>query len=199
MHFSLAPWGREGHRKMGIPRRLKYPASIPDFNQKEALTFAQGSFETPDGLISVDLNIHPDGFVADTRSSTKDTDAFIEDILRLAVQDFGLEYHLEMVRQKHHVSELNVSSQRPLSHLNPKLQAFADRISALAGNVPRTAFEPASIGFWADPSSPFRHSNFVFERKTDTTFLEHRYYSRAPLHTADHLNLLEEFEDLLIG
>jgi hypothetical protein len=146
---------------------LKYPTSIPNLSQGEAFTFAQGSFEAKDGLISVDLNIHPDGLVADTRSSTEDTDAFIEDVLRLAVQDLGLTYHPEIVRQKHYVSELNVSPQYPLNRLNPKLQAFADRITSMLGNVPGTIFEPASISFWSDPSSPFRHSHFVFERKAD--------------------------------
>src|SRR5262245_30408714 len=79
---------------------LKYPTSIPDVNQGDSLTFTQGSFETKDGLISVDLNIYKDGLVADTRSSTQDTDAFIEDVLHSAVRDFGLVYHPEMIRQK---------------------------------------------------------------------------------------------------
>jgi hypothetical protein len=190
---SLIEWMQANYHFM------KYPASIPDFNQGESLTFAQGSFEAQDGLISVDLTIHRDGLVAETRSSTKDTDAFIEEVLRLAVQDFGLVYHPEMIRQKHYVSELNVSSQYRLNRLNPRLQAFADRITSMLGNVPGTLFEPASISFWADPSAPFHYSHFVFERKVNTPFSEHRYYSRAPLHTIDHLKLLEEFEDLLIG
>ena len=179
---------------------LKYPASIPDFNQSsEGLTLTQGAFEASNGLISVDLNIYRDGLVADTRSSTKDTDAFIEDVLRLAVNDFGLVYHPGMIRRKLYLSELSVSPQYPLNRLNPRLQAFADRITSMLGNEPNTQFEPAGISFLPDPSFPNRHSHFIFERKADAPFSEHRYYSRAPLHTADHLKLLEEFEDLLIG
>jgi hypothetical protein len=30
MHFSLGPWGREGRRKMGIPRRFK-KVRFPDW------------------------------------------------------------------------------------------------------------------------------------------------------------------------
>ena len=150
---------------------LKYPASIPDFNQSnEGLTFTQGAFAASSGLISVDLSIYRDGLVAETRSSTKDTDAFIEDVLQLAVKDFGLVYRPEMIRRKHYISELNVSSQYPLNRLNSRLQALAGRISSMLGNESSTLFEPASISFWTDPSLPFRQSHFIFERKADTSF-----------------------------
>ena len=181
----------------------KSPSSVSDFDpQTKTLTLTQGSFQAREEFfISVDLNIYHDGLVADTRSSTKDADAFLEDVLNLAVRDFSVVYKPEMIRQKLYLSELNVRSERPLNSLNPKLHEFARRISSMLGTQNTIPCEFASIGFWPDPASTGRVSisNFQFERKANTPFSERRYYSRAPLHTDDHLKLLDEFEDLLVG
>ena len=179
---------------------LKYPASPNDLDQNNALVFSQGSFQIKkDLVIAVDLSIYQDGVVADTRSSTKETDTFIENTLSLAVKAFGLEYRSEMIRQKLYVSELTVRPKNPLSGLNSGLLAFANKITSLLGEQGTTIYEPASISFWPDPSVTTQQVNFQFERKTNIPFSENRYYSRAPLHTDDHLKLLEEFEDLLVS
>src|SRR5947209_12633647 len=104
----------------------KCPSSIYDRDANQALTFTNGSFQVREEFfISVDMmSIYNDGLVADTRSSTKDTDAFLEDVLNSAVRDFSLVYKPEMIRQKLYISELNVRSDRPLGNINPKLQAF---------------------------------------------------------------------------
>lgn len=179
---------------------LTYPSSNADVDQNGGLSFSLGSFQIRDDLIiNVALSIYTDGLVATTRSSTKDTDIFLESVLSLAAKDFGLVYHPEMIRQRLYVSELNVRPTNPLSNLNPRLQEFANRISSLLESQGTTVFELASIGFWPDSSLPIRYSNFQFERKLDVPFSENRYFSRAPLHTDDHLKLLEEFEDILFS
>lgn len=179
---------------------LKYPSSPNDFDDSGGLAFTDGSFQSEkDVAITLTLKIYADGLVADTRSSTRDTDAFLESMLSLAAQDFGLVYHPNMIQQKLYISELNVRPQHSLSGLNPRLQEFANRITSLSGIQDTHMFEPASISFWPDPSLPIRLAQFQFERKLNTAFSEERYFSRAPLQTDDHLKLLEEFEDLLIG
>ena len=59
--------------------------------------------------------------------------------------------------------------------------------------------ELSSLSFWWDYRSSDGRSPFQFERTPDIPFSERRYYSRAPLQTEDHLSLLNEFEDLLVG
>ncbi len=179
---------------------VKYPSSPDDFDENNGLAFSDGSFSIKEDLvIATELKIYNDGLVANTRSSTKDTDTFIENVLNLAVIDLGLVHYPEMIRQKIYISEVNVRPERPLSGINLRLQEFANRITSLLEIQNTTVFEPASIGFWPDPSFPIRYSQFQFERKVSTPFSEHRYFSRAPLQTDDHLKLLEEFEDILIG
>jgi hypothetical protein len=179
---------------------LKYPSSIYDKDASQALAFTDGSFYGHDGSsISVDLSFYNDGLVADTRSSTKDSDMFIQDVLTSIIKDFDLVYKPEMLRKKFYISELNVKPERPLNNANQKMQRFVRKIVSMMGDNNPGTLEFASLGFWWDPVLPNAQSHFQFERTVNTPFSEQRYYSRAPLHTDDHLQLLDEFEDLLLG
>jgi hypothetical protein len=133
--------------------------------------------------------------MADTRSSTRDTDAFIDDVLNLATKELGLNYEPRIIRKRIYLSELNLKSDRvSLNDEIVKLKTFADALSASFGSQ----VELSSIGFWTDHASPPGFSSFRFERKLNTAFSENRYYSLASLQTEDHLRLLDEFEALLI-
>jgi len=173
---------------------LKIPSSLDDLDETKALAFLNGSFQTsPENIIGVDLKIYNDGVVVDTRSSTKDNDKFIDEMLSSAAKQFDLVYSPEMIRKRLYLSELNVRCKRTLQDLNPKLKAFTDKISQLVnGEV-----ELCSIGFWAEQNTPAPLAPFRFERKLNAEFSEHRYYAAAPLQTDDHLKLLDELENIL--
>jgi hypothetical protein len=178
----------------------KFPKSLSALSENKGVAFEEGSYQLRDEFfISVNLTLYNDGVVADTMSSTEDTDKFIDDALNLAVKDFGLHYTSHLVRQKLYVSELYVQCGRSLGGLNKGLKSFSDRLSSLSSST-KASFDVSSIGFWADPSaSPVQTGPFQFERKAGTAFSENRFYSRAPLPTKDHLALLDDFEHLLVG
>jgi hypothetical protein len=181
-------------------RFTKYPSSATDFDETGGLVFSGGPFEPREGLlISVDFGVYNDGVLADTRSSTKDTDLFLEDVLSWATKDVQIVFHQEMLRRKLYVSEMHVRTERPLNNINPRLHSFMERLSSLAGSGHHSPFELASLGFWVESSSAAISPQFQFERQLNTPFSERRYYTRAPLQTEDHLKLLDEFEDLLVG
>lgn len=180
----------------------KYPSSLTDIDQTRGsgLVFSGGSFYLREDLpLNVDLSIYNDGLVGDTRSSTSDTDAFVANVISSAVEKFDLVFHQEMIRRKLYVSELHVRSNRPLSRINPRLETFTSRLASLMGTQKDARLEPSSIGFWPAEPAPEGALRFIFERQLNTSASEQRYYSSAPLQTDDHLQLLNEFEDLLIG
>jgi hypothetical protein len=177
----------------------KYPSSVVDVDQSQALVFSSGTFEFVDesgndNRIAVDLSIFNDGLVANTRSATKDADRFIEQGLKSAVSMFDLEYTPTMVRQKLYLSEVDVKLDRPLSSINPNLQKLGDKISTLLNG---TSFEVSNIEFARDPRAPWQHASFKVERRLNVPLSENRYFCVAPLHTEDHLQLLSEFEQFL--
>src|SRR5262245_36595769 len=162
---------------------LKCPSSIHERNEGGALVFSDGEFKSKTGSnISVDLAIYNDGFIADTRSSTKDTELFIEDALYSLVKDFGLFYKPDMMRKKLYVSELTLRTDRQLNNINPRMQAFVRKIISMIGTDDPGLMELSSLSFWWDFRSSNGQSHFQFERAAGIPFSERRYYSRAPLH-----------------
>src|SRR5580700_6281661 len=126
----------------------KAPTSPNDLDpEKRSLKFERGRFQIKEEIyISVDLEVYSDGFVANSRSSTRDTDAFVEDVLSLAAKEFSLTYDPAMIRTKMHVSELTVRVDSVLFNLHPKLVDFANTISTMCG-LPVPPFECSLLGF----------------------------------------------------
>lgn len=180
----------------------KYPFDTKDNQptpENPGFRFTDGEFLNSDGVqVNVNLTIHEDGLVADTRSSTRDSEAFLADVTQWFVKDFELIFHPNMVLRKGYVSELNVSPSRPLNGLHPGLGQLAARLSALV-STPEYPFryEPAGITLSGDPTLELKPAEFRFERRYDAPFSTNRYYTKAAVHTDVHLELLDELEQIL--
>jgi len=176
----------------------QFPSSATDFDKDtKGLLFKGGSFQVRDEIfVNVELSVFSDGLAANSYSSTRDTEAFLEDVLTTAAKDFSLYYKPSMIRTKIPLSEVTVRLKEPLSKLNPGLSEFAEKISHLS---PRPSeFELGGISFWTDSSnSSLKLAAFSLERKINAPFSENRFYSKASMHTDAHLGLIEEFEQLL--
>lgn len=175
------------------------PSSPADLDKEsKGLVFKGGSFPIGDETIHVEVSVFTDGLAGNSYSSTRDTEAFLEDMLNSAAKEFSLKYKPDMIRNKVPLSELDVRLDQPISRLNSKLESFAKKISAISP-IPAD-FQAGGIGFWADTSqSALKLSAFAIERKVNAPFSENRFYSRASLHTDDHLRLIGELEQLLAG
>lgn len=182
----------------------KYPFDTEDNQptpESPGYRFTDGEFLNTDGVqVSVNLIIHEDGLVADTRSSTRDSEAFLADVTQWVVKDFGLVFRPSMVHRRGYVSELNVSPSRSLNDLHPGLVHLAARLSSLISTPEYPVrYEPAGITLSADPTLELKPAEFRFERRFDAPFVTNRYYSKAAVHTDVHLELLSELETILVG
>lgn len=177
----------------------KGPDSLDALNENKGLVLLNGEFQVrPEIFVQTNLTIFLDGIVAETRSSTSDTDAFVADALELATKEFSLTRRSDLIRQKLYVSELWMYCDRHLRELNPGLSQIAARIVDLIGSENKPHYEPASMEFWSDPEGPQpARPPFIFQRKNQAFFKENRYWSRAPLQTHDHLEILNDLEKLL--
>ena len=182
----------------------KFPSSAFDYdNETKTLTFDGGKFKAgyegggKERYIGVGLIIYQDGLVANSASSTTDSDNFLSDALESATKELGL-VAPERIRKKLYFSEIDIRLDRPISLLNPKLENLAHRISELRTEDPHIAFEFSGVSFLPQPQMQATISGFHLERKINTEWTENRYYTKAPLQTEAHLKLLEEFEVLLV-
>ncbi len=179
----------------------KSPTSMDELDENKGLVFQNGQFQIREEFfIGVDITIFLDGLVAQTRSSTRDTDRFLDDAIQEAVREFGFAFSSNTIRQKLYVSELNLRCEKKLDTLNYGLTSICGRISQLISEPKNLPFQTASVGLWpVFEASRTVVPPFQFERKVGASFAENRYYSRAPLQTEDHLTILNEFETLLVG
>ena len=169
----------------------KRPSSVTDVDDTKALVFSRGQFQAREEIfIAVEMKIYNDGIVANTWSSTHDSEAFLADVISSAKRDFSLAFRENDVRRLY-LSELNVHSSINLPSLNPKLIEFSDKISKLA----KHDFEFAGISFWPRQNYPPNNiPAFSLERKVKSDCSENKYFSRASFHTDDHLKIVEEME-----
>ena len=172
----------------------KVPSSTSDH-----LSFKEGRFKgREEAFVAIDLTVYTDGLIANTSSSTADTDRFLEHVLITAATHFNLVYHSEMIRSKLYLSELTVHLDHPLANLDPKLSAFATKISSVGGKYIGAPFEAGGISFWTDLAhAAVKHPPFSIERRLNAPFSENRFFCRAPFQTEDHIALLNDFEQLL--
>jgi hypothetical protein len=80
----------------------KAPSSITDLDKDtNGWNFMRGSFQVADEMfVDVNLRIYTDGLVADTWSSTRDSEAFLDDAMNSACEEFHLAYKPQTVRKK---------------------------------------------------------------------------------------------------
>lgn len=183
-------------------RFSKAPSHMGDTGEEKNLSFENGEFVTEDGrTISVTLKIFNDGIVTTNHSSTADGTAFLEDV-GLFVSASGFDFPSQERISKGYASTLQVESDKVLLHLNPKLERIAKFLESNVVPMDGRArvFQFTSIGFWSEDVTKYAApTSFKFERKIGRPFESNQYYSEAPLQTHEHLQLLEQLEEILAG
>jgi hypothetical protein len=191
---DLIDWIKESFNFSTAPDPATFTSEL---STGKGLFFTGGSFQAREEVfVSVNFTMYLDGCYAETKSSTQDSDAFLEDLLTTASKEFGLAYDPSMIIKKIYISELIMRSDRSPADLNPKLREFAAKIKSFTPHA-ATEFEPSGISFWTDPVIGGRSQIFTFERQATKPFGERRFYSQAPMQTEQHLALLQELEQIL--
>lgn len=178
----------------------KFPPenSIPDERKEGGIVFEGGTFLSEEGqrIIIVSFTVFSDGFIADTRSSTVHSDAFLNDVFSHLSSDIGLPSHESVIRQKKYLSQLFVSTIKPFDSIDQQLKTISNFLNenVYQGGIP---FKFGGMSFWSDQKDKFPPPPFTIERAVGADFSENRYYTAAPLTTEKHYALLEKLENVL--
>ena len=176
------------------PEELSWTASSP-----KGVRFIDGAFTVEDSLRAVSVTFFNDGIIAETGSSTRHSDAFLEDVLAFASQYFGASPRPDFVHKKQHISELIVRANHDLDRACEKIAELAARLTAIS-EVADSPFQWFGFELRTDtkvgtPAIP----TFKFEREVGVPATLNRYYSSAGLRTEDHERLLKDFEEIMTG
>lgn len=201
--FQIADWNTHGRAMhpvfFSLIEQYKF-LKVPKLNEidwQKGIKFEDGTFKNEAGdELTITLTVYPDGVIADTRSSTQDSDDFLNQALSLISGSFNYPEYQTVLRKKIYSSELYIKIRQTLSHIHPDIMQFMDRISSSA-NSDSQPFR-MGISFSSDPAIGGTPLAFRLEPAAGFPFSEDRYYSAAPLQTDAHLRLLEEFEAIFL-
>lgn len=176
----------------------KVPPSNADLSNMESVSFENGEFvlNENEAPIYVAFSLYQGGLTGDTRLSTKASDTFLMDLFMRLSTVFNVPPYDAIIRRKRYFSELYVSIEKPFSIINPKLKKVATFLTenTEAGEI---TFELGGMSFWPEQTAKWIPSPFSIERAAGVPFSENRYFSRAPIETAKHLELLSKLESIL--
>ena len=167
---------------------------------KSGLQFGMGGFEYQGQRIIVpDFVVYNDGLVAITQK-TEWSEAFLEDVTQWVIKEFGFRNPTSGTR-KLYSSTLVVDFETQISRLVVGYKRIAEIISS---RVVTIMPEPkpmhfSRIDFEVDKRTlegQLALPKFILERRGGVLFSQERFFSVAPMHTADHLQTLIDIEKL---
>lgn len=201
-HFGVEELNRKGIRV--YPNVVERIRERYDFDEEDESAKPEDRFKLKNGAfkgshgeeVPIRLEIYNDGLLAETISTTEDSDAFLEDLLTWLNTEFGMNYYPSLVRKKGYQSEVVIRSDVPLGSVCDKLKRFAERLSTIPLFETIEPQELVSLYFGATLKT---QASFTFERRSAAPFDERKFYCRAPLSTSQHLDLIRDFESIMSG
>jgi hypothetical protein len=179
----------------------KFPLPNEKLDETKGIKFEEGEFKNKEDetILIPSFTIYNDGFIADSRSSTKDSDEFMEEILTKAHDEFNMTHYEEVIKRKNYLSQMFVSMDKSLESLNPKVKEISKYLSENIVGFENALFRMAGISFFPDqkPAPNINPAPFSIERQVGSPFSYNRYFSTAPLRTEKHWELLNIFEGIL--
>ena len=174
---------------------LKPPETQSLIASPLSIKFEAGTFSGDDGIPKiVNLAVHDDGLVVDTRSSTEDSDQFLDDALNWLASEFKLVGPRDLGVSKRYVSEVSIRFENPIEVFNDRFSSFARSLRSGTGPNQPKPMELINLNFGTDPEAGATPRLLRIEREIGTPFSEDRYFSSAAIQTREHLKLLHEFE-----
>lgn len=158
--------------------------------------FQHGKLIAENRTIIIDkFTIFREGLVADTASSTDDTDLFLDDLAQWAKTASP---KAEQSGPRFYISQIEIKMNETLEVYAPRFRPVGEKIATLLSGygikVPR--YEVSALNLYFDQlgKTPPQPGVFFFDRRLNYSYSENVWFSQAPLKTADHVALLMEFE-----
>lgn len=175
----------------------KTPFTHPPASPNDGWKFENGAFKVGGSFVQIiHMTVHSDGVVVETRSSTDDGDAYLDDAISFVSKEYGLPPVAELPIRRIYASELNVFYPKKPQLLDPKTSKLIKEIKAAFGDEAPGGVDLLSLQLGNDTTVAPRQLAFRIDREVNTSIAANRYWSYAPMPTAKHIQLLELIEDL---
>jgi hypothetical protein len=180
--------------------KFQHPPASPTREdiEKNGLKFAAG--RTGDGEHSANIFefiVFNDGIFA-ASSTTEHAESFLQEIYTFLMSEFKFRAITSNVK-KVLLSTVVVDFQTSLTRLVQGHKAEKELLRKHLNAAEDTDYplELSRVDFALNKDPEFRPPNIpklVIEKRANTQFEQHRYFSSAPIHTTKHVDVLEKFE-----
>lgn len=177
---------------------LQGPQTVEQWDINKGVAFRHGVFE---GILIEKFTLFPDGVVCETKVDTKIADKFIDDALAWAREAGG--FPIPEAVSRGYVSRIIVHMDVALDKAVAGLVEFgkeaAKTVRSYGRHGVREDYGVAGLHFSMEATvqNAAAPPPFLFERAVNQPYSDGRYFSSAPLSTADHLQLLGTLERAL--
>ena len=177
---------------------VNFPKTAEQMLNNE-VKFENGMFTGLAGeLISVGLTIYKNGLVADTRSSTDDSDFFLNNLLMWLHDEYGFLEQEEVMPKRIYLSELYITCEQSPKYFSQELADFRSELSHHDFGHGVCPIEITGLFLGPDPQhTNLRSYHLTFERVLHIPFASNNYFSSAPFRTEAHLAILNKLEKTL--
>ena len=175
-------------------RFQQYPSKLEDYDEQKGVVFAQGY--TGDTVIDK-ITLWSSVIAVDMRTSTDDSVNLLRSILEWLRDEAGVRYEPAMIKRWAYLSQLTFYSDADMDLVSPALKRLSNKLTVQMAELYQKSaeFRMASVALNFDRTvTPFAVAQFSIERRADTPYADNKYFSAAPIPTATHIKLLEEFE-----
>ena len=178
--------------------KFSHPPANPTKEEvdKNGLKFVGGQFAIGVARAPIiEFTVFNDGIVA-VSLSTEQSEAFLQDVYEFLLSNFNFRKISSEVR-KANLSTVVIEFKTSLNGLINGHEA--DLIARHLNKVDGTNYpiELSRVDFALNKDPEFRPPHIprlTIEKRANTPFSQHRYYSAAPIHTREHLEILQQIE-----
>jgi hypothetical protein len=177
---------------------VQVPHTVEELDLKKGVNFLRGFFR---GQVVEKLAIFENGLLCESRCDNSILDDFLTEFLQWAnAQRFrGSPARLTGLRA--YLSQMEVISNVKFERTFSKLNAFGDKVTGFLASYGQPASKYSVHGFRmhydVTENTLLGAPEFIFERRAGSPFSSNKFFTSAPIKTAEHLELLESLETLL--
>jgi hypothetical protein len=187
---------------LALPRskyRFLHPPANPTREdiEKNGLKFADGRRVDGDHSANIfEFIVFNDGIVA-ASTSTEQAESFLQDVYAFLISEFkfrAITSDMKKVLLSTVVVDFETSLTRLVQGHKVEKELLRKHLNADDSNFP---LELSRVDFALNKDPEFRPPNIprlLIEKRANTQFSQHRYFSSAPIQTTKHLEILEQFE-----
>ena len=180
-----------------------FPTLMPGSPPPHPLNFISGKYSSGENIFNINqIMMVLEGDIVMAPDTDK-ADLVLENLISILDENLG--YRLKTANKtKSYVSNVVVEFDKGLEEHLHVIARMEEEINASRPGKP--SFKIKRIGFGGENSAPLTDpllaveaTEFLIERRASRPFSDNRYFSSAPLRTADHIQALERIEAIFRG